>query len=315
MAVVHEGRIRVLSVAVVYSPIIYKSSKMLIDKGKRLRNPIKPIIIAGQDIYPLDCMDGFKLLGDESVDHVSTSPPYNLGGFHADRKIRAYHGGFSDDMLEDDYRAFIKGVIRECFRVLKPDGSFFINMKTRIKDGVSVPPYWILQDNPFYLKQEIIWHYPSTANVDKVRFFPLFEYVFWFIKDLKNFKFNNEWALIGNVWHISHIKDRNETKIESNARTIQHPAPFSTQISQTMVLSTTHEGDVVLDPFLGSGTTLKVCRHYKRKGIGFEKYYAEYKPLIKKRITSGDFPPSLLELKRAKKNQSRAKNRRLDQFF
>ncbi|MHA1792924.1 MAG: DNA-methyltransferase [Promethearchaeota archaeon] len=281
------------------------------DKGKKN----KSIIIAGQKIYPVDCLDGFKMLADESIDHVSTSPPYNLGGFHADRKIRAYEGGFSDNMPEPEYRSFIKKVIKECYRVLKPRGSFFLNMKTRIINGIAMPPYWILEENPFHLKQEIIWHYPSTANVDKVRFFPLFEYIFWFIKDVKNFKFNKEWAIIGNVWNISHISDRKETKLETNNGIIQHPAPFSTQLSQTMVLSTTSEGDLVLDPFLGSGTTLKVCRHYNRKGIGFEKYFEHYSFLIKKRILSDDFPPTLLDIKLSSRKSNQRNLKSLDRFI
>jgi DNA modification methylase len=261
-------------------------------------------------------LEGFTLLDDESIDHVSTSPPYNLGGFHADRKFRSY-AGFSDDMPEDDYRAFVKAVIKECYRVLKPTGSFFLNMKTRIIDGVSIPPFWVLEDNPFYLKQEIIWHYPSTANVDKIRFFPLFEYVFWFIKDLKAFTWNNEWAIVGNVWYISHITDRNETKVGEGDSGVQHPAPFPTQLSQAMILSTTNEGDTVLDPFLGSGTTLKVCRHHNRNGIGFEKYYEHYKDVVEQRILSEEFPPTLLEIKegKGKKRQSGAGTGGLDRFL
>jgi DNA modification methylase len=287
-----------------------------------------PITIDGQAIYEMDCLDGFKLLADASIDHVSTSPPYNLGGFHADRKYRSYAGNFSDDMPEAEYRAFIKQVIKESCRVLKPAGSFFLNMKTRIIDGVSIPPYWVLDDNPFFLKQEIIWHYPSTANVDKIRFFPLFEYVFWFIKDLALFKtkWNNEWAIIGNVWYISHISDRNETKIGDGVATIddqsgqagpngvQHPAPFPTQLSQAMVLSTTAEGDTVLDPFLGSGTTLKVCRHYNRKGIGFEKYFTHYERVVRQRILSEDFPPTLLEIKAGKNQKNRVSYKSLEKF-
>jgi DNA modification methylase len=276
-----------------------------------------PIIIGGQKIYEIDCLEGFKsILEDESVDHISTSPPYNLGGFHADRKLRSY-ANFSDDMPEEDYRAFIKQVIKECYRVLKKEGSFFLNMKTRIIDGVSVPPFWVLDDNPFYLKQEIIWNYPSTANVDKIRFFPLFEYVFWFIKDLKEWthKWNNEWAIIGNVWVISHITDRNETKVEVGTDGIQHPAPFPTQLSQTMVLATTHEGEIVLDPFLGSGTTLKVCRRYNRNGIGFEKFFSHYEKIARQRIMSDDFPPTLLDLKNNKNAKKGKPVTSLDKFL
>lgn len=256
---------------------------------------VEPVVILGQVIYPVDCLVGFKILKNGCIDHVSTSPPYNLKGFHSDRKKREYTG-YSDDMPEEEYRVFIKNVIRECHRVLKDDGSFFLNIKTRIIDGTAHPPFWILENNPFHLKQEIIWNYPSTANVDKIRFFPLFEYVFWFVKDVKNFKWNPEWSIIGNVWRINHMTDREETK---NSET-QHPAPFPTQLSQTMILSTTSEGDTVLDPFAGSCTTLKVCRKYNRKGIGFEKYFKNYEEIAIKRIGSDSFPPTLLESKKEK---------------
>lgn len=249
---------------------------------------MKAIAIGGQGIWEVDCLEGLKMLADASIAHVSTSPPYNLGGFHSDQKKRSY-SGFADRMPEEQYREFIKKMIAECYRVLQITGSFFLNMKSRIADGISIPPFWVLEDNPFFLKEEIIWHYPSTANVDKVRFYPLFEHVFWFVKDIKKFTWNSEWAIIGNVWNISHIADRNETK--------GHPAPFPTQLSQAMILSTTNEGDAVLDPFVGSGTSLKVCRHYNRKGLGFDKYFSNYEEIARKRILSEDFPPSLLELK------------------
>jgi len=260
---------------------------------------IEPINIGGQVVYPVDCLEAFKKIGSCSVDNISTSPPYNLGGFHSNEKKRAYFG-FSDDMTEQEYRGFIYKVIDECHRVLKPTGSFFLNMKTKIFDGISIPPYWVVA-NDFNLKQEIIWHYPSTANVDKVRFYPLFEYVFWFIKDPKNFKFNDEWAIVGNVWKINHMTDRNEAKMTWKDKVIQHPAIFPTQLAQATILSTTSEGDTVLDPFVGSGTTLKVCRHYKRKGIGFDKYFSEYEELARKRIMSDKFPETLLEMKKAGK--------------
>jgi DNA modification methylase len=247
-------------------------------------------MIGGQAVHEVDCFDGFSAMEDGTVDNVSTSPPYNLGGFHSNQKKREY-AGYDDSMSEGSYRLFIKRFVSESFRVLKNTGSLFLNMKTRIVEGEAIPPYWIFDHVPFFLKQEIIWHYPSTANVDKVRFYPLFEYVFWFIKDVKNFKWNPEWSVIGNVWCINHMTDRKETRLGD----VQHPAPFPTQLAQAMVLSTTSEGDTVLDPFAGSCTVLKVCRKYKRIGIGFEKYFSEYQELARRRILSNDFPPTLLE--------------------
>ena len=70
----------------------------------------------------------------------------------------------------------------------------------------------------------------------------------------------------------------------------------------------TNEKDSVLDPFLGSGTTLKVCRKYNRKGIGFERYYDEYKDIITQRILSEEFPEkNLLEVKFEKSSDKKIK--------
>ena len=128
---------------------------------------------------------------------------------------------------------------------------------------------------------------------------------------------HNDWAVIGNVWQVSHITDRKETKIDVSGDTLQHPAPFPTQLSEAMVLSTTLPGDTVLDPFLGSGTTLKVTRHHGRKGIGFETFFEEYEPIIRARIASDDFLPSLLDIKREKtkgRKPRRRKDRSLEEF-
>jgi DNA modification methylase len=278
----------------------------------------RKIEIAGQTIYNMDCFNAFELIEDKSIQLVFTSPPYNLGGFHSDSLKRSY-SGYKDKLPEEKYRSFIKNAIKECYRVLKDNGSFFLNIKTRIIDGEAIPPYWVLEDNPFLLKQEIIWNYPSTANVDKVRFYPLFEYIYWFIKDKGNFFFNEEWAIIGNIWRISHITDRNEVKItNSDGMEIKHPAPFPTQLAQTVILAMTGENEgenEVLDPFLGSGTTLKVCRKYNRKGIGFEKYYNEYQEIIERRILSDEFPEkSLLDMK-DKNKIFKAKFKKIDKFY
>lgn len=264
-----------------------------------LFDPVTVAVIGGQVIFKGDCFEGFSRLPDASIDLIVTSPPYNLGGFHSDSLKRAY-AGYDDKMDEKEYRSFISRAIKECFRVLKGTGSFFLNMKPRIADGVAILPSWVLEGNPFSLKQEIVWNYPSTANVDKVRFYPLHEQVYWFVKKTKGFTFNEEWAIIGDVWYISHITDRNETKVENGTK---HPAPFPTQLAETPILACSKKGDVVLDPFVGSGTTLKVCKRHGRVGIGFEKYYADYEKIILSRIQSNSFLPSLLDAKLSKKRK------------
>lgn len=209
---------------------------------------------------------------DESVDLIVTSPPYNKksskrtkheydawkGGGHA-----ISYGDFDDDIPEDKYQQWQIECLNECMRILKTGGSCFYNHKNRLLDKVTISPYeWILKSNA-RVKQEITWNRMGFVQIDKVRFFPKTEKIFWLIKGAYQPKFNGDCATFTDVWDILPVQGENRNG---------HPAPFPLEIPRRCILATTEPGDVVFDPFVGSGTTLVACIQLGRNGIGMERY-------------------------------------------
>ena len=132
---------------------------------------------------------------DESVDLVVTSPPYNIDIQYGNKTekgsiLESKGIKYADKMDEDDYRQMLFTVFSECKRVLKKNGSAWINIKNRYDNGIVVPPFWILdlfQD--MYLKNLIVWNFDWGGSTNK-RFAPRYEFVFWFVKDKNNYTFN-----------------------------------------------------------------------------------------------------------------------------
>lgn len=206
-------------------------------------------------IHPMDCIEGIRKMADESVDLIITSPPYNIGKMHSNHKQFGTYAG--NDMKEQEYQKWQKEVLSECFRVLKPDGSFFYNHKVRIKQGKAIHPLeWVL-DTSFILKQEITWDMGKSANCDKIRFFPFSERIYWLTKSSKT-KLSNDLKL-SDVWRVVPTHKRRDTG---------HIAVMPEQIVDNILDSI--QGHVVLDPFAGSGTTMALAARRGRQYVGFE---------------------------------------------
>ena len=122
-----------------------------------------------------------------SIDLIVTSPPYNIDISYGNKtekgKILESKGvKYQDNMSEEEYRSMLANVFYECKRVLKDDGSIWINIKNRFSNGVVTPPFWI-QDffEDMYLKNLIIWNFDGGGSTNK-RFAPRYEFVFGFVK-------------------------------------------------------------------------------------------------------------------------------------
>ena len=206
-------------------------------------------------IYNEDCLEGMKRLPDGSVDIIITSPPYNIGKMHSNTTKHGTYAG--NDMEETDYQKWQLDIFSEMHRVLKDTGSLFYNHKVRIKKGKAIHPLeWIFKTD-FLLKQEITWDMGKSPNCDKIRFFPFSERVYWLTKNTKT-KIDNVNKL-SDVWRVVPTHNRKETG---------HIAVMPTEIADIVLQSV--EGDVVLDPFMGSGTTAIACLNAGRQYIGFE---------------------------------------------
>ena len=222
-------------------------------------------------IYNIDVMDGLKLLDDNSIDLIITSPPYNKAGLNGIQKGKKWKGtiDYNDDVSvdnipEDEYQKWQIDFLNECFRVLKSDGSMFYNHKNRIHKGEIVSPYQWLFKTKFKIRQEIIWDRGSTNNVNTCRFLPMTELVFWLTKTTKP-----------NFYRSLTTKYTNETSSFPFEKNTKHPAPFPIDLPNNImdcIPSKENNNIIVLDPFMGSGTVALAALQHNFEYIGFEKF-------------------------------------------
>lgn len=242
-------------------------------------------------IYPCTS-ENMTQVEDKSVKLVVTSPPYNIDIQYGNKTkkgkvIESKAVKYKDDMSEDEYREMLRKVFDECKRVVSDDGSIWINIKNRTNDGVVYPPFWI-QDyfEDMYLKNLIIWNFDWGGSTNK-RFAPRYEFVFWFVKNKNNYVFNLEDVKVPalnyrpdryksqlknptDVWRISMVSGNFEERTG-------HPAQYPEQLIERIILTGSNPGDIILDPFMGSGTTAVVAKKLGRRYVGFEieKDYCE----------------------------------------
>ena len=222
---------------------------------------------------------------NSTVDLMVTSPPYNIDIQYGNKtekgKVLGSKGvKYEDKMDETDYRRMLETVFSECKRVLKPNGSAWVNIKNRCIDGVVMPPFWIMDFfSDMYLKNLIIWNFDWGGATNK-RFAPRYEFVFWFVKDKRHYTFNLDDVKVPalnyrpdryktqlknptDVWRISMVSGNFEERTA-------HPAQYPEELIERIVLSGTNKGELVLDPFMGSGTTAAVAKKLGRHYIGYE---------------------------------------------
>lgn len=239
-----------------------------------------------------------KEIPDNSIDLIVTSPPYNIdiqyGNKTVKGKVTESKGiKYSDKMKESDYRAMLETVFDECKRVINDTGSIWINIKNRCADGVVTPPFWIqeyFQD--MYLKNLIVWNFDWGGSTNK-RFAPRYEFIFWFVKDKSKYTFNLDDVKIpalnyrpdryksqmknpSDVWRISMVSGNFEERTS-------HPAQYPEELIERIILSATNKNEVVMDPFMGSGTTAVVAKKLGRHFIGYETV-AEYCDIAQERL-------------------------------
>ncbi|MHA1379038.1 MAG: DNA-methyltransferase [Candidatus Helarchaeota archaeon] len=236
----------------------------------------------------MDCLEGMrKYLDDSTIDLVITSPPYNIRL----KSRNDYTQNYIDNLPEDKYREKIKELVDELVRVLKNDGSIWINMKSRYLNeekkvvtanhGSLEPPMWLLDytRGKLFLKNLVIWNYDINSDTKNNKFHPRYEFLFWFTKQLKDYKFNIDYVRVTpktkdkrnnpkganptDVWYIPLVKGN------SRERNL-HPAQYPEKLVERIIKACSNEFDTVLDPFLGSGTTMVVAKKLNRKCIGFE---------------------------------------------
>jgi len=212
-----------------------------------------------------DCLQVLPTLEDESIDLVVTSPPFNLGNTHHTGNHR--FSPYNDDLPEEEYQEKQLMILNELHRVTKNDGSLFYQHKNRIKDGVSITPYLWLLKSKWIIKQEIVW-FNRSQNFDKCRFYPMTERIYWLAKGSETKLFNS--INKHDLWEIQPVGTK-------QSFTRAYPEELVSNIIKCF-----EKANVVLDPFLGSGTTMKACQTLNRNCIGIE-INSDYCDIVKKR--------------------------------
>lgn len=225
--------------------------------------------------------DSIKKLQDvqtNSVDLIVADPPYNLG---------KNYGNGSDSQNFEDYIMFTQKWTKEAARILKPNGSLYVFMGFKF---ISYLFQILEKENNLHFINWICWHY--TQGIGKTKgFSPRHDDILLFSKS-SNYTFNLDSIRVpqkyyrsrnnmrganpGDVWQFSHIH-----YCQNNRQ--NHPTQKPEGLIERMVLASSNKGDLVLDPFSGSGTTLRVCQQLNRDCIGIE-LNNEYVEMTKKRL-------------------------------
>ena len=247
-----------------------------------------------------DCLEVMKTMADKSVDMVLTSPPYD--------NLRDYKG----------YTFNFEEIAKQIYHILKDGGvCVWVVGDATIKGsetGTSFKQALYFKEIGFNLHDTMIWSkqtFTATGAL-KTRYAQTFEYMFVFskgkpktfnpIKDKPNKSFGKkihgsvtqkdgsmkpvtthgnlipEFGQRFNVWNVN-------TEVSNSVR-CGHPAPFPEKLAEDHIISWSNEGDTILDPMAGSGTTLKMAKKNNRNYIGIE-ISEEYIDNINKRLTDG----------------------------
>jgi site-specific DNA-methyltransferase (adenine-specific) len=242
--------------------------------------------IGDATLYLADCLEILPTLGP--VDAVVTSPPYNTlpathkpSGLHAERKsgvnkwIDRAAKGYSDSRPEGEYQEWLRGVVGGCLKTCK--GLVWINHKVRYRDGRAIHPVRFL---PFDLYAEVVWNRRGSMALNCKRYAPSHEVILGFGRP-------HFWDDSGNtflsVWDIGFDRDEND-----------HPCAYPLEIPERLIGSSCPPEGIILDPFMGSGTTGVACANLGRRFIGIE-IEPRYFDIACKRIRDAYAQPRLFE--------------------
>ncbi len=206
---------------------------------------MKPI----NEIIHGDALAVLKKFDDEFIDLGITSPPYNKGEKQKGWLVKnVKYNAVSDNIPEDIYQQNQADVLNEIFRITKSGGSFFYNHKTRWNRGKMLHPIEWLLKTKWIIRQEIIWDRMIAANIRGWRFWQIDERIYWLYKpigkDAIGKELKSKHALLSSIWRFSPERKNG------------HPAPFPLVLPARIIYSILDgKSGVVLDPYVGSGTT------------------------------------------------------------
>lgn len=224
-----------------------------------------------------NCIELMDKMPACSIDLIVTSPPYNLrnstgngmkngsGGKWQNAQLIKGYDTNDDAMPHEEYVKWQRDCLSAMMRVLREDGAIFYNHKWRVQAGLLQDRADIVADFP--VRQIIIWRRNGGINFNAGYFLPTYEVVYLICKP--DFKLAPKANAAGDVWDIAQADDN------------PHPAPFPVELAQRCIESST--GNIILDPFMGSGTTAIASEICGRRWIGLE-ISKDYCKLARERI-------------------------------
>jgi adenine-specific DNA-methyltransferase len=256
-------------------------------------------------LYCGDTLFFNKKISATMFNAVITSPPYNIGKEYESVKPL------------DDYIDWTVNWIDGVDKLLVESGALLLNLGyvSIENQGRAIPiPYFLWDKVSLYLNQEIVWNY-SAGVACKNYLSPRNEKVLWYVKNSKDYTFNLDAIRDKNVkypnskrngklrvntlgknpsdvWEIAKVTTGYN---RSSGERTPHPCQFPTDLIDRLVLGFTNEKDIILDPFIGSGTTFESCIRHNRFCVGFE-IMPEYCEIAKKRIKSVQRSTSQLDM-------------------
>jgi site-specific DNA-methyltransferase (adenine-specific) len=226
----------------------------------------------------------------ESIDLIFVDPPYNIG-----KKFANFHDKWDS---EEEYVNWSYKWLDECIRTLKPNGTIYVMTSTQ-----AMPYFDIYLRKKLTILSRIIWHYDSSGVQATKYFGSMYEPILHCVKDKNNYIFNaddikiaaktgaerklidyrksvptpyNTEKVPGNAWYFPRVRYRME-EYEN------HPSQKPESLLERIILASSHEGSLILDPFAGTFTTAAVAKRLGRQSISIESQ-AEYLKIGLRRV-------------------------------
>jgi adenine-specific DNA-methyltransferase len=233
-------------------------------------------------LYHGDCLQYLRRLSEHSVrlPLTVTSPPYNIGK------------SYENPLPLPAYLAWCEEWLKALWDITSANGALWLNL-----GYVSIPgrakaiplPYLLWERLPFFLIQEVVWHY-SAGVASRNSLSPRNEKFLWCTKDDTNYVFNLDAIRDPDVKYPNQRKNgrlkvnalgKNPADVwlfpkvtsgqdRSSKERTPHPAQFPVALIERIVTGCSHPGDLLLDPFMGSGTVAEVAMRMGRQAVGFE---------------------------------------------
>jgi adenine-specific DNA-methyltransferase len=277
-----------------------KLTDVLDARIKSVRSALgEPVVeIPGILLYNVNSLEAMPCLPSEIVDLAITSPPYNIGK------------EYETPMPLESYIQWTATWIREVYRLTSPTGAFWLNLGYLAvpERGRAIPiPYLLWEHIPFYLIQEVVWNYGAGVATKRM-FSPRNEKFLWYVKSPEEYTFNLDAVRDPNVkypnqkkngkvrvnplgknptdvWQVPKVTTgENMTGRRASPERTNHPAQFPVAVIERIIRACSKPGDIIFDPFLGSGTTAEVAMANGRLAIGFE-ISKEYIEIAAKRLS------------------------------